>query len=1214
MNKSNHSILASNSDCFVHLLIASYNKTYSFLIDSGASLSAISYKHIRNLNIPFHNQIVTINGLGGKVQTMGYVYIPLSLDGYVIHHKFFVFQSLPILSNGIIGRDFLNRFRALVDFNKNILSMNIGNNQNFILHITNNYNLNVFQIPPRSESVHFIQTEFESDCVVCSKELQDGLYLASSVASPVNGKIPIKIMNVTEKAITVSNISPSIHLLTDYNICSFQSSENNADRVKTLFSLLKLTDLNEEETASIKHICAKYANIFYLPGDKLTVTDIYTHNISLKPNVSPIFSKSYRLPKVQKDEIKRQISNMLNEGIIEPSKSDWSSPVLLVPKKLDASGQKKWRFVVDYRKLNDYIENDRYPLPDITEILESLSGSVYFTHLDLHQGYFNVKLDENCRKLTAFYSGQYQMTRMPMGLKTSPSSFSRMMNMAMSGLNNEKCLIYLDDLIVFGRNLTSHNKNLQDVFERLQKVNLKLNPSKCTFLKKQILYLGHLISNKGILPDPEKVSTIEKYPCPQNADEVKRFVAFTNYYRKFIPNFSEIAQPLNHLCRKNVLFNWDDTCQKSFEMLKKLIISPPVLDYPDFTEQNHFILQTDASNKAIGAVLSNKNGRPVAFTSRTLNKAESNYPVIEKELLAIVWAVKYFRPYLYGQYFKIRTDHKPLIYLFGMKDPSSRLMKFRLVLEEYNFDVEYVKGSDNAAADALSRICLSSKELKDLNTNINVMTRAQSRKILNNPDSSSLDMIRTDLRSDQPKVVSIDVKPRESVELCMISAINLNKLRKQGGISKENNTFCYDSNKRIIYIKYLNTESRMSRREFVNELDKFCKLIKINEICIVKKNDNKEFIKKLIEEIKSMNDRKGPRICVINNVKTIYNKDDRKVILNDFHLLPSSGHAGMRRMINNIKRYYYWPGIDKDVRNYVKRCDKCQRQKHSLPIKEPMNITTTANSAFEKVYLDLVGPFEVDNNNYSYILTLQCELTKYVEAYPLTSKKTEEVAKSFVTNFILRYGVPKEITTDRGKEFIAATFKEVCKLLQINQLNSTAYHHQSLGALEVSHKNLNSFLRIQTDNHPETWSSWLPFWSFAFNTTVHSETNFTPYELVFGKKCSLPRNLCTQVEPLYNFDYYPYELKYRLQITQKEARDNLLKSKQSRKIYYDKYTNPISYKVNDLILVKNETGNKLCPLFSGPYTVINDKPPNVEILKNNKVELVHKNRTKLYVK
>lgn len=244
----------------------------------------------------------------------------------------------------------------------------------------------------------------------------------------------------------------------------------------------------------------------------------------------------------------------------------------------------------DY-KLNNCIEDDKYPLPDITEILESLSGSVYFSHLDLHQGYYNVELDKTSRKYTAFCSGQYQMCRMPMGLKTSPSSFSRLMNLAMSGLNNEKCLIYMDDLIVFGRNLECHNKNLQDIFKRLQKVKLKLNPSKCTFLKKQILYLGHLISNKGILPDPEKVSTIKNYPCPQNVDEVKRFVAFTNYYR-FIPKFSEIAHTLNSLCKKNVNFIWDKKCQDAFETLKQRIISPPILDYPDFSQENYFILQT----------------------------------------------------------------------------------------------------------------------------------------------------------------------------------------------------------------------------------------------------------------------------------------------------------------------------------------------------------------------------------------------------------------------------------------------------------------------------------------------------------------------------------------------------------------------------------------------------------------------------------------------
>lgn len=187
------------------------------------------------------------------------------------------------------------------------------------------------------------------------------------------------------------------------------------------------------------------------------------------------------------------------------------------------------------------------------------------------------------------------MTRMPMGLKTSPSSFSRMMMMAMAGLTYEKCLVYLDDLIIMGRNLSDHNKNLMDVFERLRKVNLKLNPTKCTFLKKQLLYLGHAVSGDGVLPDPEKNNVIKNYPIPKSTDEVKRFVAFVNYYRKFIPNFAEKAYHLNLLCRKNVKLDWNVNCQKAFETLKPYIINPPVLQYPDFSDKNQFVLHTDAS-------------------------------------------------------------------------------------------------------------------------------------------------------------------------------------------------------------------------------------------------------------------------------------------------------------------------------------------------------------------------------------------------------------------------------------------------------------------------------------------------------------------------------------------------------------------------------------------------------------------------------------------
>lgn len=1197
-------ILSCKSNCSISLPINSH--AFQWLLDTGASISAIKYKHVLEERIGFCKENISINGIGGKVTTIGYCYLNFNVNGHQLKHKFYVFDFLPIRANGIIGQDFLTKYKAVLDFNHNIITLSTYyNNINLPINtISNN-----LDIPPRCESIHYITTDIEDECLVCASDISDGIYLASSLVKPVCGRIPIKILNTTEDYVTLREIKPTIHSLSDYNLCSFSQSESNAFRVRKLLSLLQLSHLNGEEQTSVENLCAKYSDIFYLPGDSLTTTDIYKHSITLQPNTTPIFSKPYRLPHAQKKEIDRQIGKMLQEGIIEESRSEWSSPVLLVPKKIDTSGQKKWRLVIDYRKLNNCIENDKFPLPNITEILDSLSGCIYFSHLDLYQGFHNVELDKDSRKYTAFCSGQYQMTRMPMGLKTSPSSFSRMMTMAMAGLSYDKCLIYQDDLIVFGRNLGEKNKNLQDVFERLRKVNLKLNPEKCEFFKKEMLYLGHVVSREGVVPDPEKIKIVESYPCPKSVEEVKRFTAFVNYYRKFIPNFAEKAYPLHQLCRKNATFKWDQECQKTFEDLKQCLVSPPVLQYPDFTETNQFIVQTDASGYSIGAILSNGNKKPVAYASRGLNSAERRYPTIEKELLAIVWAVKYFRPYLYGTKFKILTDHRPLIYLFNMRDPSSRLMKFRLILEEYDYIVEYVKGSDNAAADALSRISFTSEDLKHMGESyINVTTRAQARKL----QSSPCYMTSDSTWPDQPGVVGSHTKPREAIELRFIEKKELDILREKNKLTEEKNAFCYVESKLTIYINP-DYQSQLTRAAFVRELGRFCKLIDVDEICIVKNRENKEFIEELLSEIKSLEKRYVPRIYIINDVRRIDDKDDRKVILNDFHLLPTSGHAGMRRMANNIKKYYYWPGLERDVREFVKKCTKCQKEKYARLVKEPMVITTTATTAFEKIFLDLVGPLDRDCYNFSYILTIQCELTKYVVAHPLISKKSNEVAQALVNSFILRYGLPKEIATDRGSEFMSTVFQEVCKLLKITHLNSTAYHHQSIGALENSHKNLGSFLRIQSDNHPEAWSQWLPYWCFSFNTTVHSETKFTPFELVFGKICSLPSNLDNNiVEPLYNHESYPLELKFRLQLTQKEARENLIRSKIQRKNTYDKSTNPVIYKPNDLILVKNENSNKMDSIYSGPFEVVKDMSPNVQINKNGKLDVIHKNRTKLF--
>lgn len=268
---------------------------------------------------------------------------------------------------------------------------------------------------------------------------------------------------------------PELQSVSNYNILSFVKPDNSVKRVKKLLQILNLDHLESDIRRQIECICAKYSDIFYLDGDKLGTTNIMTQSITLQNNVKPIYVKPYRLPNALKPKIDKQIKKMLDDDIIEPTNSDWNSPILLVPKKGD-NNDRKWRLVIDYRKINSVIQNDKFPLPHITEILDSLSGAMYFTHLDLQQSYYQTSLDSDSRKITAFTTntGQWQMKHLPMGLKISPSAFSRVMSIAMSGLTCEKAFIYMDDIIVFGRHIESHNKNLMDVFERLRKVNLKI--------------------------------------------------------------------------------------------------------------------------------------------------------------------------------------------------------------------------------------------------------------------------------------------------------------------------------------------------------------------------------------------------------------------------------------------------------------------------------------------------------------------------------------------------------------------------------------------------------------------------------------------------------------------------------------------------------------------------------------------------------------------
>lgn len=319
-----------------------------------------------------------------------------------------------------------------------------------------------------------------------------------------------------------------------------------------------------------------------------------------------------------------------------------------MPKK-SSSGEKKWRLVIDFRKINSKLIGDKFPLRRIDDILDQLGRSKWFSVIDLISGFHQIPLEEESPNITSFStdSGSYRFTRLPFGLSISPNSFSRMMSIAFSGITPDRAFVYMDDLIVLGCSVNHHLENLKKVFQTCRKYNLKLNPEKCLFFRKDVTYLGHKITDNGILPDESKYDVIYKYPVPDSPEAVKRFVAFCNYYRRFIPNFAELSHPLNKLTRKKAIFLWTKECQDSFEKLKQTLISPQILQYPDFTKT--FIVTTDASNVACGADLSqNFNGQdlPISYASRSFTKGEANKSTIEKELTAIHWAVNHFSPYL----------------------------------------------------------------------------------------------------------------------------------------------------------------------------------------------------------------------------------------------------------------------------------------------------------------------------------------------------------------------------------------------------------------------------------------------------------------------------------------------------------------------------------------------------------------------------------------
>lgn len=1213
-DEKTHSIFNINLDFtdFIILRCNLSNNNCSFLVDSQADISVMKLSSLSNSFLYDTSDTIKIKGItNDTISSLGTVYIDLFTNDCVIKHKFhLVDDNFAIPTNGIIGKDFIKINRCCIDYDSMMFLVRLSE-FDISIPIYSELAYGNSVLPARSEVFrlfHITGTQFPR--VIQAQEISSKILIPTTIA--YTNKTWIRVLNTNDENVEISTENLESQPITNFDIY-LPDRDAKTQRSESLHNLLQ-TKIPQHASPDLMNLCLSYSDIFAMPGDSASVNNFYEQKLHFTDD-SPVYVKNYRLPQSQKEEINKQVEQLLVNDLIELSQSSYNSPLLLVPKK-STDGTKKWRMCVDYRLLNKKLVPDKFPLPRIDEILDGLGNAKYFSVMDLQSGFHQIQLDQQSRKATAFSTdrGYFQWKVLPFGLSIAPSSFSRMMTLAFSGLTPEQAFIYMDDVIVLGSSEKRHLINLKQVFDTCRKYNLKLNPNKCEFLRHEVHFLGHKCTDKGLMPDPTKILAVKKYPRPTDKNAIRRFVAFANYYRRFIKNFAALAQPLTKLTGKRIDFKWTTEQETAFETLKDKLINPPILKYPDFTKD--FTVTVDASQFACGAVLSQTfdgNDLPITFMSRSFKKGELNKPIIEKELLAIHFAVTSLRPYLYGRKFLVKSDHKPLIFLYNLKNPSSKLTRVRLELEEYDFIVQYIKGKDNVVADALSRISiddLKELQIKNETENENVvlaMTRSMMSKMQNrNVQNESLNE-HTKQKTLNEKVIEIFNAPFNK----KVPRIKMTSMKNKNNELDEIEISAYKSHK--ILFKILVNE-KLSLITILSRLQKAASDGNITELqwpvsdIFFKMCEIDSFKKACNEKLNNL------KIYLTGAVKRVNEEVEKQQILETYHSDPLyGGHCGQKKLYAKLRSNFYWKNMTKDIAKFVKNCSKCQLNKPKQKNKEAMTITPTPRKPFDVLIVDTIGPLPKSEMNNLYAVTMMCDFSKYLVTVAIPNKEAKTIAKAIFENLILIFGPFRELRTDMGTEYKNEVITELCKLFTIKHNTSTAYHHESVGTIERNHRTFNEYLRAYISEKIAYWDTYLTYFTFCYNISKHGSFDYlySPYELVFGRNVTLPEEFLTgRVDPIYNVENHVKTMKYILQHAHKMAVQLLEKMKMNNKKFFDKSAKPLNVQINDFVLVENQPYEKHKSKYSGPFRIIDIQGPNVILKSKNKTINIHKDRVR----
>ena len=1215
-------------------------KKVDFIIDTGSSTTILSHKIFSSITSdqslelsPCHDQITVADGR--PLTCKGYCDIQINFGSKIINHRTLIADIEP---DGLIGLDFLHTHDACINIRDSLLvfdDISVSLRSEYVAMKSCFVRLKeTVTVPANTEAILIGSVRARGESPPCgiieptSKFAEKHqILVAKTLVDPRNAYVPLRVMNITSedkilyKGTHMGIMQPVLEIVKGSGvelegdkgyICNsdIQLPRHLEDLYKS-----SSTNLSLNESNKVKQLLIKHQDVFSTGSTDLGRTDIIRHKIDTN-DAKPVRLPPRRIPIHLQAEVDAEINKMIESKVIRPSKSPWASCIVNV-RKPDGS----LRVCQDYRRLNALTVKDSYPLPRIDMSLDRLAGSRWFSTLDLASGFYQVEVDPDDIPKTAFSTrrGLFEFVTMPFGLCNAPATFERLMERVMTGLQWEILLIYIDDLIVFAKSFDEMLLRLEKVFDRLRSAKLKLKPNKCTLFRKSVSFLGHLVSENGVQTDPAKVDKVKNWSPPNCVKEVRAFLGLCSYYRRFIEGYSKIAAPLHRLTEKKREFIWSQECQEAFSTLKSQLTSAPVLAFP--SEIESFILDTDASDDGIGAVLSqvqNEKERVIAYAGRSLTKAERRYCVTRKELLAVVFFITYFKHYLYGRKFLLRTDHGSLRWLFNFKSPEGQVARWLEVLGTFDFNIEHRPGPKHGNADALSRLpckqCGSGIIDEDLENSEDVRKRAKQLH------STNRDMVET-----------IGFK------------LHCNMVRRHSN----KHTYVTNTNYSSAGALSSNTFQRPSEPSWLQEWStKDIRQMQLTDenISQVLKSRSDRQVKPGWEEMSSESVAikalwsEWDRLNVNNGVlyirwdsaldfqsswRLVVPKDLKPIILKSLHGSPTSGHLGIGRTLAAAKPRFYWFRMKSDIESWVKQCNECCSRKPNPGKKHAKLKQYLVGAPLERVAMDICGPFPRSRKGNKYILVIADYFTKFVEAYPMRNMEASTVADFFVKEFVFRYGVPRQIHTDQGTNFNSALFKELCLLLGIQKTRTTGFHPQSDGLVERFNRTLLNMLSMFVSESQKDWDEWIPAVMFAYRATPQASTKFSPNLLMFGRETFLPIDLMVGLPPSMETpdeQEYVTILRDHLEKAHAIARQNTKFSAIRQKKLYDTNVKEQSFKAGDYVWLytpirKKGFSAKLQRHWRGPYLVLNKiGETNYRIQQNPKakMKIVHANRLNDY--